>query len=44
MFNLVYNKEYFDKYKYEKFDFDHVAFFLLLIVYAFVNVYDASFI
>ena len=31
-FNLIYNMVYFDKYQYEKIDFEIVAFFLLLIV------------
>ena len=31
VFNLMYNIVYFDKYKYEKIDFEKVAFFLLLI-------------
>ena len=27
MFNLIHNKVYFDKYEYEKIDFENVAFF-----------------
>ena len=33
VFNLIYNKVYFDKYKYEKIDFDNMLRFFIIFFY-----------
>ena len=40
VFNLIYNKVYFDKFKYEKIDFAYVAFFFAPdCIYTFFNIF-----